>query len=195
MATLARGLPNALHSHLISLMERSENVDRYLGYFFRYFPSYAFPNKFVKALGHVGKSGAAYYWKSSEVLTAKGCSTNYGFGKWRGIFLKYSDRIYLVEYDVANISTPVSSSIFYPSYRTRVDFLLGVQNGMPLRKGRQIRASRVLLEHIGPEIDLRSNLRQCGLFEEGDAELPDYVVNLLAGRTTTDANIFCVDEP
>ena len=193
--TLGGALPDALHTHLISLLERSENIDRYRGYFFRYFPSYAFPKKFVKALGYIGKSGSAYYWKSNEILTAKGCSTNHGFGKWRGVFLKYSDRLYLVEYDTANASTPVSSSIFYPSYRTRVDYLLGVQNGMPLRKGRQIRASRVLLEYIGADIDLRSNLRQCGLFEEGDAGLPEYVVDLLNSRTTQGAHIVNVDEP
>lgn len=76
-----------------------------------------------------------------------------------------------------------------------MDYLLGVQNGMPLRKGRQIRASRVVLEYIGAEIDVRSGIGQCGLFEEGDAELPAYVVDLLDSRSAPGARVLDVDEP
>lgn len=101
------GLPNSLQSHLASLLERSENIDRYQGFFFRYFPSYAFPGKFIKALGYLGKSDSVYYWKCNERLKFKQCNTKHGFGKWRGVFLNFADRLYLVEYDSANMTTPV----------------------------------------------------------------------------------------
>lgn len=192
---LGGGFLDPLLSRLVSLFERCENIDRYQGYFFRYFPSYAVPNKFVKALGYIGKAGDLYYWKSNESLIVKEENVSYGFGKWRGIFLKFSDRLYLVEYDSANVTTPVASSIFYPCYRARVDYILGVQNGMPLRKGRQIRASRVVLEYLGAEVDVKSVMRQCGLFGAGDAELPTYVLELLDSKTAPGTLILDVNEP
>ena len=171
-------------SALRELLQRSEDMSRYEGYYYRYFPSYAYPGKFVKALGHIGKAGGNYFWKNNETLLPEDGGSSLGFGKWRGILLMYSDRIFMVEYDTANVSTPISSSIFYPCHRSRIDYLVGVQTGMPLRRGRNAAVSRVVLEFIGKEVNVRDCIASCGLFSIGHAAVPDSVLKMLDNPKT-----------
>ena len=167
-----------------SLLRASEAMDRYEGFYYRYFPSYGYPGKFVKSLGCISRVGRNFFWKNNETLRRDDVDANSGFGKWHGIFLSFADRLYLVEYDTATMASPISSSIFYASYRSRVDYLIGVQTGTPLRRGRQPAVSRVVLEFLGKEIDIRACLKRCGLLTRGNPELEEKICGMLDGSKT-----------
>ena len=180
---------------LRSLLERSVDLSRYAGYYYRYFPSYGHPGKFVKALGHIGRIGSNYYWKCNEALTPRPGGRNHGFGKWHGVVLGYSDRLYLVEYDRVNATPSISSSIYYPCYRSRIDYLVGVQTGIPIVRRRNSAASRVVLEFIGKDVKVKDCLGRCGLFPPDHQELPPHVLKMLGSESQPRAYLLDVDAP
>jgi len=165
-----------------TLLATTDSLEKYEGYYFRYFPSYGSPGKFVKSLGCIRRNGTNHYWKNNEILKTDTGMPHRGFGKWHGIFLSFADRLYLVEYDTATTATPISSSIFFPCHRSKLDFLVGVQTGSPLRRGRAPCVSRVVLEYLGREIDIRPHLARCGLLSPGNPELSPQVISMLDGE-------------
>lgn len=177
-----------------ALFNMSESMDRYEGFYYRYFPSYGTPGKFVKSLGCIKRVGKNFYWKNNETLRRDDGEINGGFGKWHGVFLSFADRLYLVEFDTATTASPISSSVFYPCHRSRLDYLIGVQTGAPLRRGRRPAVSRVVLEYLGKEIDIRACIAKCGLLTPGNPELDGRVLVMLDGENNRGVYFLEADE-
>ena len=72
----------------------------------------------------------------------------------------------------------------YPSYHTRIGHLNGIQTGSPTRRGRRPSASKVLLEFLGHNINVKKALYTLGFFYPHEDCIPnnvaDQVSNLIA---------------
>lgn len=161
--------PSDTLAHLERLYQSSGNLDRYVGYYFRYHYSFGHAAKIVKSLTVVYKKEGRYYWKTVERFLPMVGQSRSSSSKYRGVMLLLGDRIFALEYETS-LHTSITQAILYPSYQSSVTYLIGVQTGKPIIRGRRPAASLVLFEYLGAEIDLRRTLASCGLFDEDEIE-------------------------
>ena len=174
---------NALPPHVehIELLRRlgGNRLDAYLGYYYRYFYSYGFPGRIVKSLLAFYRQDDIYYTKNIGMLTdSKGDRPHAVHFKYLGLPLLLNDRIFLLEYE-SRLRDIVSETILYPTYRDRLDLLLGVQCTLAGRRTREPAAGKVVLEFLGRRIQLRKALRSCGLFGPNDGKVADAIMEQL----------------
>lgn len=167
--------------HLDAIFRSSLSLERYVGYYYRYFFAFGYPGMIVKSLLRISADDQRYYTKNIEILREPGNQRSITINKYLGVVFHLGDRIQLIEYEALQ-SNSISQSIYYPTYHSRVDRLVGIQTGAPLRKGRRPGASKVLLEYLGRDINARKALRRIGLFDPDDPDVPADVVDLIQNR-------------
>jgi transcriptional regulator with XRE-family HTH domain len=168
-------------AHLELLYQRSGNLHRYLGYYFRYFYSFGNPGRIMKSLLVIFEKDGKTFWKNierSRALSAKGGTKT---AKYSGMLFYLGDRIFAIEYETL-LHNSITQAILYPSYQTRLTYLIGIQTGAPQTHGRKPGASVVLLERLGTSIDLRKALGSCGLFDKSDAAIDPTIRSLVTNK-------------
>jgi len=154
-------------AHIDSIYRQSQSLERYLGYYFRYFYSFGHPGHIVKSLGSLFEKDGRYYWKNIELWHPGGRGTTASTMKYLGTAVMLGERIFIVEYE-SMLKGSITQMTLYPSYHTRITHLRGIQTGAPVFRGRKPSASLVLMEYLGRTIRLREALRACGLYPDGD---------------------------
>ncbi len=191
---VADGALNRPMQHLETLYRSSQSLDRYKGYYFRYFFSFGNAGKIIRSLVRIYEEDGKYFWKNIELIREPTIGNIRAINKYDGAVFFLADRIYVIEYESLQKHS-ITQVTFYPSYRSRVDRLLGIQTGGPVRRGRRPAASKVLLEYLGPEIDVRKALRQLGLLSQDAPELSATVVDMIRNTMDSESFVFEVDEP
>ncbi|MEQ8603239.1 MAG: helix-turn-helix transcriptional regulator [Marivibrio sp.] len=180
--------------HLEILYQRSSPLDRYVGYYFRYFYSFGYAGQIIKSLGVIYEKDGRYYWKNFEMMRRRTTGARTTVSKYMGAVLMISERIYVLEYE-ALLQKSITQMTLYPSYHTRVDQMLGVQTGGPVRRGRRPGASRVLLEYLGRRVDVRKALAQADIYPPEDPQIPPGVRRLIENEIPAGAYVLEAEEP
>ncbi|PJR09851.1 helix-turn-helix domain-containing protein [Sinorhizobium meliloti] len=166
--------------HIEQLYEHSGDLGRYVGYYFRYFYSFGHAGKIIKCLVALYESKGRYYWKSIERLQIPG-RQGVRTSRYSAALLFLGDRIFALEYETV-VRSSVTEIILYPSYQSSLHYLIGVQTGMPLLRGRKPAAAIVLFEYLGRFIDRRKALRSCGLFDGDDPAIDANICSIIRNR-------------
>ncbi len=180
-------------SHVDRLFSESSSLDRYLGYYYRYFYSFGYAGKVMKSLCVLFEENGRYFWKNIEVMRQVSTSHPTSVSKYLGVAFHMADRIFIVEYD-SLLRNAITQVTLYPSYHARVDYMLGVQTGGPVRRGRKPGASRVLFEYLGRHIDVRKALAQADLIPEDDPRIDQEVRELIRNEIPDGSYVFEVDQ-
>lgn len=180
--------------HLDRLYQRSQGMDKYLGYYFRYFYSFGNPGKVIRSLAFIYKEDGAFYWKNIELLRDPQTRKSWGLNKYEGAIFYLADRIYILEYETLERNS-ITKAAFYPSHRSRLETLVGIQTGGPTRRGRKPGASRVALEYLGRQIDLRQALLRTGLFDPNEGTIRREMLDLIGNEIAPGTHVLDVDEP
>lgn len=111
----------------------------------------------------VDRRDGYYLWKNIERDNGgpNGARDVY---KYEGLAFYRGERINVVENECL-LSSSVTQMMLYPSYSAGIDYLLGIQTGGPLKRGRKPAASRVLLDYLGQNVDPKRALAQCWTFD------------------------------
>ena len=153
------------------LVRRSKGeLDRYLGYYFRYFYSFGYPGYVIKSLAAIGRRGDEYVWSNVEVMLTPRTVPQRTVMKYRGTALYLGDRIFILECE-SLLHSSVTELILYPSYENPITAITGVQTGAPTVRGRKPTASTVLLQYLGSAPNLRRAIRACGIYPEDSPEI------------------------
>lgn len=179
--------------HLDNLYSVSGNLDRYVGFYFRYFFSFGHSGKVIKSLCSIHEEKGKYFWKNMERVRSPDTGQPTSINKYAGLVFLIADRIFIIEYETL-LRNSITQMTLYPSYRSRVDRLVGIQTGAPVRRGRKPGASRVLLEFLGRNVDMRKALAQSGLFEEDDPRLPGDTLKAIRNEIPRGGFVLEVDE-
>lgn len=192
---LDRGWLDEPLRHLESLYKISRPLDLYVGHYFRYFYSFGYPGRIIRSLCTIYQKDGKYYWKNLEVMRGSTDTGNYAtVSKYLGICLLIADRIFIFEYESLGRNS-LTQVTLYPSYQKRVDKLIGVQTGGPVRRGRKPGASRVVLEYLGQRINLREALHQSGLFDEDDPRINAAIRTMIRNDIPEGSYVLEVEEP
>jgi len=155
--------------HVEGLYRKSGDLERYEGYYYRYFYAFGYPGKIIKSLAVISQSDGRFFWKNIEFTPGEVLASGRSASKYVGAVFYLGERIYIVEYE-SLMKSSITALTLYPSYHTRIDYLVGVQTGGPTKRGRKPAASFVLLEYLGRQIDLRRAYQRLGVFDEADID-------------------------
>ncbi|WP_372612801.1 helix-turn-helix transcriptional regulator [Aquicoccus sp.] len=180
--------------HLDRLYQHSHGLEKYLGHYFRYFYSFGNLGQVIRSLALIYKEDGKYYWKNIEVLRDPATGRAMGLNKYEGVLFFLADRIYIMEYESVEVNT-ITQATLYPSHRSRLDILVGIQTGGPTRRGRKPGASKVALEYLGRDIDARAALKRTGLFNPQNGTIRPEILELIENRMDPGNFVFDVDEP
>ena len=167
--------------HIAHLFNMSGNLERYIGYYFRYYYSFSYPGYLTKSLARISEKDGRFYWSNLEIIGDPSSGQRPAVSKYKGVLLFLGDRIFVVEYH-ALLKNSITEMILYPSYRARIAYLTGIQTGAPAIRGRRPAASLVLLEHLGETIDIRKAIRSAGLFREDNEAIPATIREAVRNR-------------
>jgi transcriptional regulator with XRE-family HTH domain len=165
------------------LEAQSETIpDRYLGYYFRYYYSFAFPGYITKSLVRIYRKNRICYWKNIEIIRRRDRSEQTeAIFKYLGLVTFILDRLFVFEEEVI-LKNSVTQTILYPSHASRIHQLIGIQTATSNLNRRTPATSRVLLEFISPSIDARKALSCCGQFPEHDKEIRPDIEQRISNR-------------
>jgi len=180
--------------HLNRLYQRSQSLEKYVGYYFRYFYSFGNTGLVIRSLASVYEEDGRYYWKNIEILRDPGTGRTTGLNKYEGALFYLADRIYIMEYETLERNS-ITQVTLYPSHRHRLDLLVGIQTGGPTRRGRKPGASKILLEFLGKDINVKAALGRTGLFSPDDGNIRKEMLELIQNRLAPSASVLDVDEP
>lgn len=180
--------------HLNNLYQNSESLEKYVGFYFRYFFSFGNQGLVIRSLASIHMEGKNYYWKNIEVLRDPVTGRTTGVNKYEGACFYLADRIYIMEYETLGIGS-ITQVTLYPSHRHRLDWLVGIQMGAPTRRGRKPGASKVLLEFLGRNINVRAALGKTGLFSPEGGHVRKETVDLIRNDIASGAFVLDVEEP
>lgn len=179
--------------HIEALYRESQNLERYLGYYFRYFYSFGHPGHIVKSLVRLSEKDGRYYWKNVEIWRNGGSRFGATTMKYLGAVVLLGERIFVVEYE-SMLKGAITQATLYPCYRTRITYLRGVQTGAPTFRGRKPGASLVLLEYLGRTVHVRDALRACGVYPDGDPAVAPEIRDLIDNRMADGAWVLEAEE-
>jgi transcriptional regulator with XRE-family HTH domain len=169
-------------------------LDIYIGYYYRYFYSYGFPGRIIKSLLGIYRKDNLYYSKNVGFLSdPKEAQRNVVHFKYLGLPLLINDRIFIFEYE-SIIQDMLAGTILYTAYRNRVDILTGMQCTLAGRRSREPAAGKVILEFLGRQINVRRALRSCGLFAHDSDEVPATIRQRLDNHIAPEAFVLLVSE-
>ncbi|MEH6629074.1 MAG: helix-turn-helix domain-containing protein [Motiliproteus sp.] len=168
----AESLPE--HSHLERLKQRgSAELDKYLGYYFEYYLSMAAPGKILRALVCFQREGDGIYYQRTERLVEtteeKVCHC-----KYLGMAFFLTDRIFMTDYESIT-ANEITQTILFPTFKSRVTRLHGLRIGASASGERMPCSSRVILEYLGVEVDLRRALKMCSLYDFESEDIDDSI--------------------
>ena len=180
-------------STIESLYKCSGNLDRYIGYYFRYHYSFSHPGFLIKSMARISAKNGQYFCSTAERITLQGAKRNPVFTNYKGAMFFLTDRIFVVEYQ-SILQNSITEMILYPSYHRRISFIVGIQTGAASIRGRKPAASRVLLEYIGKDINVKAALRSIGLFHETSGVIDPKIRELVRNRIPKGSYVLEVNE-
>lgn len=180
--------------HLDRIYQRSQALDKYIGYYFRYFYSFSNPGKVIRSLASIYKENERFYWSNIELLRDPETGRSQGMNKYKGAVFYLADRIYIVEYETVELGS-ITQATLYPSHRSRLDTLIGIQTGGPTGRGRKPGASKLALEYLGRDTDVRQAMKRIGLFNPNDGSIRPEILSLITNKIDPSAFVLDVEEP
>jgi transcriptional regulator with XRE-family HTH domain len=180
--------------HIESLYKCSASLERYVGFYFRYYYSFSYPGYVAKSLAHISEKDGRYYWNNLENMRPGRSRKSPTTSNYKGALFFLADRIFVIEYH-SQLRNSITELILYPNYKnTRILHLIGIQTGAASTGGRKPAASRVLLEYIGKDIHVKDALRSAGLFHEDSSVLDPTIRDLVRNRIPEGSYTLAVDE-
>ncbi len=169
--------PAQIHmGHIEDLLSLDSEVFRdYYGYYYKYYYSFSYPGRILKCLVSIFEVEGTACYKCVERLIDRGGGfrQRYVF-KYVGVLFFLRDRIFMIDREVL-LGNEISETILYPSTKSKVGELPGLMIGVSGKTSREPICSRVLLEYLGQQIDVREAMASCGLYAADSPDIDESV--------------------
>lgn len=157
-------------------------MERYLGAWFEYYHSMSSPGHILRSLVLVWRHGdESVRYRRMERLARLDSRTGVPRCSYRGTAIFLNERIFFVDYEQLT-GNELSQTILFPSYKNRLGRLAGLKLGVSAAGGHEPVAVRTVLEFLGPRIDVRKALQQCGLLQKNDPSLDAELLERINNR-------------
>ena len=172
-------------SHLQKLhLQGSDELEKYLGYYFEYYQSMACPGKILRTLVYLQqRNGNTYYQRTERLQELPGERTYHGIYFGMAYFLH--DRIFMVDYESLT-NNEITQTILFPSFKNRVSRLTGLKIGVSGSGERMPCSARVVYEYLGHSVDKLRALSLCGLYDQESDEIDTALRNTIRNTINPD---------
>ncbi|NRH26449.1 helix-turn-helix transcriptional regulator [Pseudomonas sp. MS19] len=166
-------VPEKLANTIMPILRKSADLlERYEGYYYRYFYSFGFPGYIFRSFVRIYKDNGVYYFKHIERTSGKNPMLGGRLTiKYHGLAFFLAERLYLIESETA-LNSGVGEAILTPSYRPNNKYLSGIMVCASTCSAHQPGAARTVLEYLGTHINVREAMRKCDLFHHTDERIP-----------------------
>lgn len=166
---------------------------RYLGVYFEYYRSMSYPDFVLRSLVCMVRSGpqdgGGIRYVRWERLAPPGADRSVERCRYEGSAYLLNERIFMLDIE-SFTGNELTQTICFPNYRRRVTRLSGLKIGVSASEPRNLCCPRVLLEFLGPRVDLRRALAQCGLLDPASGQVDAEVLRLIDNRDIGSAHHF-----
>ncbi|MEL0635956.1 helix-turn-helix transcriptional regulator [Marinomonas sp. TI.3.20] len=162
------------------LTNREGRMERYEGYYYRYFYSFGFPGFIFRSFMKIYKSNDIYYMKHIERTSG----TNPMLGarltiKYHGLVFLMADRLFIIESE-PELNSTISETILTPSYRPNNPYLSGLMICASSCCAHQPGSAKIVTEYLGKNINVREAMKKCDLFHHSDNRIPKNIKQSIA---------------
>lgn len=184
-------IPENLARIIMPLLRNpSEGMERYEGYYYRYFYSFGFPGFIFRSFMKIYKSNDIYFMKHIE----RSSGTNPMLGarltiKYHGLVFLQADRLFIVESE-PELNSTISETILTPNYRPNNPYLMGLMICASSCGAHQPGSARTVFEYLGKNIDVRQAMKQCDLFHHTDERIPKSIKQAITNVITPEEFTF-----
>lgn len=177
---------NPIEKVIDSLPNASEILERYVGYYYSHFYALGYPGSIIRSLIHLYQVDNHFYTKSIEHLwnKEKGHRHRDRF-KYSGMVFYLGDRIFITEYEML-AKNAICHTILFPNYRYKLDTLSGITSGVGSLNSHMPKATRIELQYLGQDIDLRQAIKGCGLFDIDSKTISAEIRNRIDNQVSAD---------
>ncbi len=155
--------------HLDRLQRGIANLDKYLGYYFEYYQSMAYPGRILRTLICIERRDDRVCYQRTERLREHPGDKVF-HGVYLGIASFLTDRIFMMDYESLT-GNEMTQTILFPSFKNRVSRLSGLKLGVSGSGERMPCCARVVYEYLGISVDKQRALSLCGLYEQDSSEI------------------------
>lgn len=171
----------------------SPAMARYLGVYYEYYRSMSYPDQVLRSLVCMLRArpqdGVGVRYVRWERLAPPGSDRSVERCRYEGSAYMLNERIFMLDIETFT-DNELTQTICFPSYRSRVTRLSGLKVGVSASEPRHPCCTRVLLEYLGPRVDLRRALSQCGLIDPALGSVDADILKLIDNRETGTAQHF-----
>lgn len=187
----AAGLPKPFMERIgRMLLKPMPQLDDFQGYYYRYYYAFGFRGLVIRTLVRIRKEGSLYLSRHIERIPRPDTRTGLPLAfKYDGVALYLSGRLFLLECET-QLDTTISEVILAPVVRPGARLLSGVQCSITTGTGNEPTCTRVVLEYLGQNIDLRSTMKGCTLYDPADAAIDGAILKLIKNDNRADAFTF-----
>ncbi len=184
-------IPENLASIIMPLLNSSNSgLERYEGYYYRYFYSFGFPGYIFRSFVKIYKYNDIYYMKHIERCSGNNPLLGARLTiKYHGLVFLLADRLFIVESEPALNST-ISETILTPSYRPNNRYLSGMMICASSCSAHQPGAARTVFEYLGRNVDVRKAMKRCDLYHHSDEDIPRGIKQTIANTITPEEFTF-----
>jgi len=164
------------------LRDADPGVERYYGHYFKYYYSFSYPGKILKALVVISERDGVPCHKCVERLVERPRPAGRAFVfKYLGVVALLKQRIFMIDREQLT-GNEISQTILYPSFKNKVDRLTGLIVGTSGGTFREPLCSRVVLERLERGVHLKKALRSCGLYAPDAPEIGEEIRRSIRNR-------------
>ncbi|MGH1485836.1 MAG: helix-turn-helix domain-containing protein [Cellvibrionaceae bacterium] len=168
-------------THLSTLeQQNSQQVEKYLGYYYEYYYSMTFPGKILKTLICIEQKDGKVYYQRTERVGEKNQKATF-YCKYFGMMHCLSDRIFMNDFE-SMVGNEITQTILYPSFNNKVNYLTGLRLGVSSNSERVPCCTRVVLEYLGKSIEILRALKNCHLYETDDPLISNDILGLIDNK-------------
>lgn len=182
---------HAIYSDAVDgLQGRSRpEMRKYHGYYFEYYYSMSSPGKIIRGIVHFFESSGSTYFHRIEHFPRVSPGSPAFKCRYVGAAFLLDDRIFMVDTETLT-GNEISQIILFPVWRNKVSRLTGLVMGVSSGDHRRIACSRILLEWLGTDVDLRKALAACSLFDPDSPEIDPGIRALIDNQSQPDIPLF-----
>jgi transcriptional regulator with XRE-family HTH domain len=161
----------------------------YVGYYYVYYYSMSSPGMILRGLMHLFTHDNEVYYRRIEHFSNQERTDAAFKCRYSGAALFLEDRIFLIDSETLT-NNEITQTILFPSRRNKIARLTGLIMGVSSGNQRRIACSRVLLEWLGAEIEIRPALANCGLFAPDAPAIPRSIRDMIDNTMPPGAPLF-----
>lgn len=178
-------MPENLSNVIMPLLFNSTGaLERYEGYYYRYFYSFGFPGYIFRSFVRIYKLNGIYYFKHIERTSGKNPLLGGRMTiKYRGLVFFLAERLFLIESETT-LNSGVSEAILTPNYRPNNRYLSGIMICASTCSAHQPGAARTVFEYLGTHVNVREAMRKCDLFHHTDESIPKGIKQAIVNTVT-----------